>query len=354
MARKLATFIAVVALVLGGVPAALAAPPAQYPAGAAGIGDPYYPLDGNGGYDVSHYDLALTLRPGHGRPDRRRHDPGEGDPEPGPVRPRLRRPAPAVGRPSTAHPRHFQRKDQELIVKPRTGLASGANFTVVARYDGVPATLEDFGTSGFIHTDDGAIVMGEPHVAATLVPGQRPSPRQGLGSRSTSPSRPDSRRIANGKLLGSQTNGAWTTWNWDAVEPMATYLATMAIGHFDVDAVHGRRHRSTGTRSTRRCWRPPPAIAPSSPALSSSTRRSPSATYKRLTRTIAVPAGGATLSFDTIRDTEHGWDFLFVEARTAGADDWTTLPDIERPHEPGHRRVPVQLLGPPDAVTSTT
>ena len=26
--------------------------------GAPGIGDPYYPLDGNGGYDVAHYDLT--------------------------------------------------------------------------------------------------------------------------------------------------------------------------------------------------------------------------------------------------------------------------------------------------------
>ena len=28
--------------------------------GAPGIGDPYYPLDGNGGYDVAHYDLDVT------------------------------------------------------------------------------------------------------------------------------------------------------------------------------------------------------------------------------------------------------------------------------------------------------
>ena len=27
------------------------------------------------------------------------------------------------------------------------------------------------------------------------------------------------------------------------------------------------------------------------------------------------------------RDTEQGWDHLFVEVRTAGGDDWTTLPD---------------------------
>ena len=33
------------------------------------------------------------------------------------------------------------------------------------------------------------------------------------------------------------------------------------------------------------------------------------------------------MTFDVNRDTEEGWDFLFVEARTAGGDDWTTLPD---------------------------
>lgn len=49
--------------------------------------------------------------------------------------------------------------------------------------------------------------------------------------------------------------------------------------------------------------------------------------YKRLTRTIDVPAGGATLSFWTSYDTEADWDHLIVEARTAGGDDWTTLPD---------------------------
>ena len=51
------------------------------------------------------------------------------------------------------------------------------------------------------------------------------------------------------------------------------------------------------------------------------------ATYKRLTRTINVPAGGADLSFWVSHDTEQDWDFVFVEAHTVGQDDWTTLPD---------------------------
>ncbi|HEX2045053.1 MAG TPA: M14 family zinc carboxypeptidase [Gaiellaceae bacterium] len=50
--------------------------------------------------------------------------------------------------------------------------------------------------------------------------------------------------------------------------------------------------------------------------------------YKQLTRTIDVPAGGGTLSFWTSYNTEPDWDFLFVEARHPGQNDWTTLPDL--------------------------
>ena len=34
--------------------------------GAAGLGDPYFPLAGNGGYDAGHYDLRLAYDPGAG------------------------------------------------------------------------------------------------------------------------------------------------------------------------------------------------------------------------------------------------------------------------------------------------
>jgi len=48
--------------------------------------------------------------------------------------------------------------------------------------------------------------------------------------------------------------------------------------------------------------------------------------YKRLTRTITVPQGGANLSFWTSYDTEPEWDHLIVEARVPNTDQWTTLP----------------------------
>jgi hypothetical protein len=49
--------------------------------------------------------------------------------------------------------------------------------------------------------------------------------------------------------------------------------------------------------------------------------------YKRLMHTIDVPAGGATLTFQTSYDLETDFDYMFVEAHTVGSDDWTTLPE---------------------------
>ncbi|HSU35691.1 MAG TPA: M1 family aminopeptidase [Propionibacteriaceae bacterium] len=66
--------------------------------------------------------------------------------------------------------------------------------------------------------------------------------------------------------------------------------------------------------------------------------------YQRLSRVIAVPAGGGRLSFQVTRDTEEEWDYFFVEAHRPGTDDWTTLPDLN-----GHT---AQEIGPscPDSL----
>jgi hypothetical protein len=54
-------------------------------------------------------------------------------------------------------------------------------------------------------------------------------------------------------------------------------------------------------------------------------------TYKRLSRTIDLsaldPDDPATLNFQISYDAELDWDYVFVEARTVGQDDWTTLPE---------------------------
>ncbi len=50
--------------------------------------------------------------------------------------------------------------------------------------------------------------------------------------------------------------------------------------------------------------------------------------YKRLSRTIDLTGRtSGELSFRTSYDLEGDYDYMFVEARTVGQDDWTTLPD---------------------------
>ena len=49
--------------------------------------------------------------------------------------------------------------------------------------------------------------------------------------------------------------------------------------------------------------------------------------YKRLTKTIAVPAAGGDLTFWASYTLEQDFDYMIVEAHSVGQDNWTTLPD---------------------------
>ena len=51
-------------------------------------------------------------------------------------------------------------------------------------------------------------------------------------------------------------------------------------------------------------------------------------TYKRLLRTINVPAAGGEMTFRLSYDTEPAWDFVFVEIHDVAADTWVTAPDL--------------------------
>ena len=286
--------------------------------GAAGAGDPYFPLDGNGGYDVSHYDLEVKYDPAT--------DVLEG-------RARIRAKATQnlssfnldlVG--LTVHSvrvdgrqASWSRDGGELTVTPERGLRERRSFTVVVRYSGIPESLEG---AGFVHTDDGALVAGQPHVAASWYPvNDHPTDKASYSFAITVPEGLEA--VANGVLRRQRTSHGWTTWSWEAKEPMASYLTTATMGEFDL-----RSYREDGIRF----WDAvdpdlyvPVAEPRTGTQFAVSQQSEPS--YKRLQRTISVPAGGATLSFWVTRDTELNWDFLFVEARQVGTGQWTTLPD---------------------------
>jgi aminopeptidase N len=243
MARRAAVLVTTTALVALVPAAAVADDRRREPTpGAPGIGDPYYPLDGNGGYDVAHYDLDL------------RYDPatdvlsGTATVEATATQDLSAFDLDLVGlevREVTVdgEPASYTRAGQELTVTPERPLWEGRDFEVAVTYDGVPQTIQDeLGGSGFFHTDDGAVVAGQPHGAATWFPAN--DHPLDAASVDVSVAVPEGLEgVSNGELENTRTDDGWTTWEWRAREPMATYLVTLAVGEFDL-----REYEADGIR----------------------------------------------------------------------------------------------------------
>jgi aminopeptidase N len=233
--------VVVAAVVMGVAMSGSGAQAAPFSPGAPGVGDPYFPDYGNGGYDVRHYGLQLAYDPTTDVLD-------------GTARIRARatqglsrfdldfvgmnvRSIKVNGRPAT-----WSRTAHELVVTPARGITNRSLFTVRVTYDGVPQQIDSptLGQYGFFHTDDGAIVAGEPEAAAFWFPvNDHPRDKASYTFAVTAPAGLDV--LANGTLRSSRTRADRTTWMWDARQPMASYLAFIAIGRFDVN-----RYRTGG------------------------------------------------------------------------------------------------------------
>ena len=315
--RTTVLLIATIALLAGTVPAHGAEE--TFTPGAPGLGDPYFPLDGNGGYDVGKYHLRL------------RYDPASDL-----LRGRATITATATQDLSTFNldfeslevvsikvngvAADWSRDGNELTVTPKRPIREGRRFYAEVQYRGVPVTQPD--GSGFMQTDDGAVVIGQPHVAASWFPvNDHPlDPAKYLFEISV----PEGlEAVSNGVLERKRTWGGWTNWVWRADDPMASYLAMMVVGELDIDAYRIGRLRTWDAID-------PDLFAKPEPVTGESFAYSQQADfgYKRLGRIIDVPAGGAQLSFWTSYKIEEGWDYLFVEAHEVGSEEWTTLPDL--------------------------
>jgi aminopeptidase N len=245
--RRVVTFAwaAVAALSLSAglsVPGPATAQVASFSPGSSGGGDPYFPLQGNGGYDVRHYDVTFSYDPGTKRmagytaftavatQDLSRFNLDFTGLVVRDVR---------VNRAGAT----FSHQGQELSVTPRAGLPTGQLFSVVVVYDGNPTHVVDPDNSieGWIVTSDGAFVAGAPQGAMTWFPGNHD-----LRDKATHTFRvtvPDGTTVvANGDLTSQTTASGQTTFVWMSREPMVNYLATTTIGRFNLT----RTSTSTG------------------------------------------------------------------------------------------------------------
>jgi aminopeptidase N len=224
-----------VGLVASANPAAYAAP-GRFSPGAPGAGDPYFPDMGNGGYDVSHYDIRLAFNPttkaiaatttitARATQDLSRFDLDFQ----GPL---------TISRLSIdGHRAAYTRSGaQELVITPPDGLRKGRTFTVSVTYAGVPQKIDDpaLGVSGWVATADGAVALNQPIGAATYYPvNDTPNDKATYTQTVTVPR--GLTVLANGEPGPATTHDGQTTYRWHMNRPMASELSMIAIGNYNV------------------------------------------------------------------------------------------------------------------------
>jgi aminopeptidase N len=210
-------------------------------AGARGVGDPYFPGLGNGGYDVDHYDLQLRWDADRGAiagtttvTATATQDLSAFDLDLSGLEVRS---VAVDGQPATV-----ARDATELVITPGAAIADDQSFTTVVVYDGTPTPLHqgtDFFDVGWQTHGREAFLASEPSGAATFFPvNDHPSDKATYTFHITAPS--DQVVGTNGLPSGQTANpDGTTTWDSSARDPMASYLVQIAIG--DYEQVDGGR-----------------------------------------------------------------------------------------------------------------
>ena len=208
-------------------------------AGSSGLGDSLFPEFGNGGYDVEHYALDITV-----------NDVSTSD-----LTARTTIEAKATQTLSSFNldfvgfdisnisidekAATFERDGQELTITPPAPLEQNQLFTVTIQYSGSPDRFISKSMSfqtGWVTFDGGSFVLSEPDGAASFFPtNDHPLDKATYTFRVTVPE--PFEVAANGILMDTIDNGDTNTFIFEARDPMASYLTTINIDEFDVETM---------------------------------------------------------------------------------------------------------------------
>ncbi len=206
--------------------------------GAPGAGDPYFPRQGNGGYDVSSYRLKVSYVPAALHLAGSAHITARATQSLSRFDLDLRRnlvvsSVRVDGRP--AHAAQPAAQVQELVITPGRVLRRGERFTVDVSYGGkvAPVTDPDGSLDGWIPTDDGVFVASEPQGSPTWFPvNDTPTDKATYAVSVTVPA--GITAVSNGALTGVRRHANHTTWSWQLSRPVSSYLVTATLGKFDL------------------------------------------------------------------------------------------------------------------------
>lgn len=201
--------------------------------GAPGFGDPYYPLDGNGGYDVTHYDIRLSYQPATDELwgtttilARTTQDLSQLNLD------FLLTPSSVL---VNNAPAEFESQGEgELVVRPASLVKADSQLLVVVTYRDVPSSHEMYGGVAWSRIPGGAAALGEPHIARWWFPGNdHPRDKATYDVSIAVPKGLEA--VSNGVFVGARpTTDGWVRYNWRSLSPQGPYQATMIVTDLDI------------------------------------------------------------------------------------------------------------------------
>lgn len=200
--------------------------------GAPGIGDPYFPLDGNGGIDVRSYRIAnkwdFDTSVLSGKTTVRLTT--TQDLSSFNLDFLLKVKSVKVDGKSV---RFDRSKGHELTVNLRKPAVTGTDLKVVVAYADKPSKYRYAGESNWLSNDTEVVAMNEPHMSPWWFPAND-HPLDKASYRFDLTVAKGLQVVANGLPKGKRTSGRWTTYKWVAKDPMASYLAFFGAGRYDI------------------------------------------------------------------------------------------------------------------------
>lgn len=203
----------------------------------ASIGDPYAPELGNQGYDVQRYTLALALDP-----TQPRDVCGTVTIEAIAVEALTEFALDFIGfgiQRVTVNgvEAEFIRTAGKVVIQPDAPLAAGDAFSVQVQYAGQTVQTQsryapfEESLGLFFPSAQNLYALSEPDGSRYWFPcNDHPRDKALFRFEITTPR--GLMAVANGLLIDEIDNGDTTTWVWEHGDPMATYLATVAVGDY--------------------------------------------------------------------------------------------------------------------------
>lgn len=226
-------------------PVPLATPVASHPTpGAAGIGDPYFPLLGNGGYDALHYALDLDLDVTAGSINAATAT-IDAKATQGLSAFNFDFRGPEIdGITVDGEPATWTRAGGELTITPATPILDGASFQTIVRYHGAPKMNGDRFEQGWWATGDSIFTVGEPAGSDVWYPvNGHPLDKATYTMTFTVPA--EYEVVANGVRAsvafadGVAGHPSTRTFVWENAAPTASYLVTFHAAELDVSMTDG-------------------------------------------------------------------------------------------------------------------